>query len=220
MAHAANDICRAAILPGVGLPLILGGMALFTVTEYALSVAVVALLVVWRFSRLCLFPLLSALIPTPSRVSDKVGVVLQRGSAKTTYRLFKAASVPNLPRRPVPSSGYWGLRFEVTEECSGIRSTLSLFIRSIIVGYLFLGSSLNWAVFAFVTTPVSVFTKCGSNCYHLLAGDLRRSLAPSGKTPPLRGRAILASRSCGSCGSSISSAWIGKAPVEKLSAGY
>jgi exosortase len=152
----------------VGLPLMLSGIALFAVTKHSLATATLAMLIAWiggflwcygvQPARGAIFPLLFSLlmVPIPPSVFDKVVILLQRGSAETTYRLFKAADVP-VSREGQYQFALPGVTIQVAEECSGIRSTLSLFIGSIIVGYLFLRSNWNWALFALVTIPISIF---------------------------------------------------------------
>jgi exosortase len=107
--------------------------------------------------RVALFPLLFLLlmIPIPTVVLDNIVLVLQKGSAVMTYALFKVLGVPV----------FWqhfkfllpGVEIEIAEECSGIRSSLALFITSVLAGHLFLQSVWRSAVFSVVTVPVVIF---------------------------------------------------------------
>lgn len=106
--------------------------------------------------REALFPLLFLLfmVPIPTPVLDAIVVSLQAGSAVMTYALYKLLGVPVL----------WdhfkfllpGVQIEIAQECSGIRSSLSLFITSILVSYLFLQSSWKKLFFCAFTIPVVI----------------------------------------------------------------
>ncbi len=106
--------------------------------------------------RSALFPLLFLLlmIPIPTLALDKTVLVLQKGSAVITYALFKLLGVPV----------FWqhfkfllpGVEIEIAEECSGIRSSLALFITSILAGYVFLQSNWRRALFSILTIPVVI----------------------------------------------------------------
>jgi exosortase len=50
-----------------------------------------------------------------------------------------------------------GVEIEIAEECSGIHSSLSLLIASILAGYLFLRSKWNRILFSTFTVPVVIF---------------------------------------------------------------
>ncbi len=151
-------------------------MALFYLTQKRLStlnssdrlsVAVFAILLVWMAGfvlcygtqafRAALFPWLFLLlmIPIPTFVLDNIVLALQKGSAVMTYALFKLLGVPV----------FWqhfrfllpGVQIEIAEECSGIRSSLALFITSILAGYVFLQSNWNKTLFSLFTVPVVIF---------------------------------------------------------------
>jgi exosortase len=131
------------------------------------SVAVFSIVFTWalgflifygRFAvRAALFPLCMAmfLVPWPSSVLDKLVTALQHGSAATTYALFKIAHVPILKQ---------GLRFslphvdiEIAKQCSGIRSSISFFLASILSGHIFLQSSWKKVCLSLCTIPVVIF---------------------------------------------------------------
>ncbi len=72
-----------------------------------------------------------------------------------TYALFRLLGVPVLWRHfkfLLP-----GVEIEIAEECSGIRSSLALFITSILAGYVFLRSNWRKALFSLFTIPVVIF---------------------------------------------------------------
>src|SRR5665213_1905589 len=128
--------------PGIGVPVVLGGAALGLVrgwwpAEADLPAAILAMLLVWigiavfcygtLLLRRALFPLLLLLlmIPIPASIMNWTVVELQKGSADMTAVLFKLVAVPYFRsgfRFALP-----GIDIEIAEECSGIRSSLSLF---------------------------------------------------------------------------------------------
>ena len=132
-----------------------------------LSVVVLAIVLVWMAGfilcygsqsfRAALFPWLFLLlmIPIPAVALDKIVLGLQKGSAVMTYALFKLLGVPVLWQHfkfLLP-----GVEIEIAEECSGIRSSLSLFITSILAGHVFLQSDWRKIVFSLFTVPVVIF---------------------------------------------------------------
>jgi exosortase len=159
-----------------GLPLVLIGLTLFALNafavrllpEYILSIKIFALLLLWagificcygiQIARVCLFPLAFLLlaIPVPPAALDHVVVVLQRGSAEAAYMLFKLAGVPVF-REGMFKFSLPGITIEVADECSGIRSSLSLFICSIVTGHLILRSSWSRVSLALLTIPIVIF---------------------------------------------------------------
>jgi exosortase len=158
------------------VPFLIGGGALFCFAQIRsstlnsndhLSVVVLAILLVWmagfmfcygvQASQAALFPLLFLLfiVPVPTVVLDNMVLALQKGSAVMTYALFTLLGVPVLWRHfkfLLP-----GVEIEIAEECSGIRSSLALFITSILTGYLFLQSNWRRAWFSVMTVPVVIF---------------------------------------------------------------
>ncbi|NOZ80683.1 MAG: exosortase [DPANN group archaeon] len=103
-----------------------------------------------------LFPLLYLLfmIPLPSAVLAWLIHLLQAGSAEVAGFLFMLTGVPAMREGQVfhlPS-----LSIEVAEQCSGIRSTLVLFISSIIAGHVFLRRGWKKVLLSLSVFPVSV----------------------------------------------------------------
>jgi exosortase len=132
-----------------------------------LSVVVLSIVVLWMAGfllcygaqsfRAALFPLLFLLlmIPIPTVALDSIVLGLQKGSAVMTYGLFKLLGVPVLWQHfkfLLP-----GVEIEIAEECSGIRSSLALFITSMLAGHLFLQSAWRRAIFSLLTIPVVIF---------------------------------------------------------------
>jgi exosortase len=162
--------------PGSGLAIVLAGLILLAIsafwshlpTAYILSSRILALLIVWggafffcygvQAARAAMFPFVFLLltIPLPAGVLDHIVVALQRGSAEVTYHLFKLAGVPVF-REGMFKFSLPGVTIEVAEQCSGIRSSLSMFIGSLVAGYLILRSSWSRASFALLTIPIVIF---------------------------------------------------------------
>ncbi|MFX0201128.1 MAG: exosortase/archaeosortase family protein, partial [Candidatus Hodarchaeota archaeon] len=103
------------------------------------------------------FPLLFLLflIPIPSVVLEKVILLLQLGSTEASYGIFKLTGV--LFVREGPVFHLPGLSVEVAEQCSGIRSSLALFITSIIAGQLFLKTGWKKIVLSLSIFPITIF---------------------------------------------------------------
>ena len=93
--------------------------------------------------RKALFPLLFLIfmVPIPMVILDNLIKVLLIGSAETSYAIFQILGVP------VFRDGFVfelpGLAVEVARQCSGIRSTIGMFITSVIAGYMLLRT--GWA---------------------------------------------------------------------------
>ncbi len=101
------------------------------------------------------FLFLVFMIPIPSYVLNKIIYALQVGSTEMADLLFSVSGVPynrqgfvfSLPRISV----------EVAEVCSGIRSSLALFITGILAGHFFLDKLWKKIVLAIIVFPVTVF---------------------------------------------------------------
>jgi exosortase len=104
-----------------------------------------------RFS-LC-FVLL--MIPIPTILLVPTVGALQRGSADMTHVLFRIFGIPSLWQGLEFSLSDY--HFEIATECSGIRSSLVLFVTSILVGHLFLRSTWSKVCFSLFTILVAIF---------------------------------------------------------------
>jgi len=108
----------------------------------------------WRAGAFPLFFLLF-MIPIPGVILDPIVSMLQRGSADASYGLFRVIGVPvyrdgflfNLP----------GMTIEVAKQCSGIRSSLSLLLISIITGHLFLKRGWGKGILCLSVVPITIF---------------------------------------------------------------
>ena len=98
--------------------------------------------------------LLVFMIPLPDFLRDGVEAVLQHGSAVVAGWMFAVSDVPVLQdglvfRLP-------GISLEVARECSGIHSTMVLFITSLVAGHFFLRSPWKRAVLCVAVIPLAL----------------------------------------------------------------
>jgi len=103
-----------------------------------------------------LFPLgfLAFTIPIPTFLLNAVITSLQHASAEAANVVFMLSGAPYLRSGLVFE--FSSVSIKVAEECSGIRSSLSLFILSIIVGYMFLQTVSRRVVLALAIFPITV----------------------------------------------------------------
>jgi len=158
---------RAAFSPAPGLALLGIALAGRYALQFGLSIAACAivlsamaifLLCYGRSAfRAAAFPLflLVLIIPIPAPVIDRAVFALQKGSADTSYFLFRMIGVP------VTMQGFQlslpGVQIEIAEQCSSIRSSLSLFITSLLAGHFFLSSPWKKAALCLLSLPIAVF---------------------------------------------------------------
>ena len=94
------------------------------------------------------------MVPFPSFLLEAIIGFLQRSSAEATALLFSILGVPVFRQGFVFSLSNFSIH--VAEECSGIRSALSLFITSIVVGYFFLRSGWTKMGLVAVVVPLAI----------------------------------------------------------------
>jgi exosortase C (VPDSG-CTERM-specific) len=98
--------------------------------------------------------LLVFMIPLPEFLRHGIETFLQSGSAVVADGLFKLSGMP------VYHDGFMfrlpGFNLEVAPECSGIHSSLVLFIMSLLTGYLFLHKSWNRTMLALAVIPLAL----------------------------------------------------------------
>jgi len=107
-------------------------------------------------TRAALFPLLFLLliVPIPDAALAWIIHLLQQGSTDLTCVLFKMVGVPYLRQGFVlalPS-----VTIEVAAECSGIRSSIALFITCLLVAHLYLRTPWKILVFLLLVFPLTV----------------------------------------------------------------
>jgi len=94
-------------------------------------------------------------VPIPTILMEKTISVLVAASTSVTNLLFKAIGMPFT--RDGSVFVLPGFSIEVAKECSGIRSSLALFITGILAGHLFLKKSWKKGVLALAVFPVAIF---------------------------------------------------------------
>ena len=95
------------------------------------------------------------MIPIPTVVFDKIVFALQKGSSEMTYVLFKLFGVPVF--RQGFKFSLPGVEIEIAKECSGIRSSLALFITGILAAHVFLRSGWRMIVLSLAMIPLAIF---------------------------------------------------------------
>ena len=110
----------------------------------------------WPVVRRLTFPfaLLLFMVPLPPLIMNRLEIFFQHASA------FAAAMMMKISGLPAIQDGLFfflpGFSIEVAQECSGIRSTLVLFITSLIAGYLLLRRPRDRAILAIAIVPLAI----------------------------------------------------------------
>jgi exosortase len=109
-----------------------------------------------RATRAAAFPLLFLLlmVPLPEAVLEKTIYLLQQGSTEIAYLLFKLVQVPVFRQGFVLSLP--SVSIEVAKECSGIRSSMALFITCLLAAHLFLRTHWKMAFFVLFALPLAI----------------------------------------------------------------
>jgi exosortase C (VPDSG-CTERM-specific) len=119
------------------------------------------------------FPLcfLVFMVPFPTLVHNSLESFLQRGSALTAYGLFQLVGTPVI--RSNMNFQLPGFALQVAPECSGIHSSLVLFLTSLVAGHLFLRSPWNRTILALAVLPLGLLRNgfrifvIGELCVHV-----------------------------------------------------
>jgi exosortase C (VPDSG-CTERM-specific) len=93
-------------------------------------------------------------VPLPQPAVEMIEIALQHASAWAVELSFQIGGVTYF--RDARSFTLPGLRFIVAQECSGIRSSLVLFITSILGGYLLLRSPWRRGLLAVAVIPLGI----------------------------------------------------------------
>jgi exosortase C (VPDSG-CTERM-specific) len=103
------------------------------------------------------FPLgfLFFMVPFPHALTEWIEATLQTHSATAAYLFFKLAGTTMFRHETYIELP--GIKLLVAPECSGINSSLTLFIVSLLAGHLFLRSSLNRLALALIVIPLAIF---------------------------------------------------------------
>jgi exosortase C (VPDSG-CTERM-specific) len=123
--------------------------------------------------RVMRFPLcfLVFMVPFPTLVQNWLESFLQRGSALTAYGLFQLSGAPvfyNDLNFQLP-----GFALQVAPVCSGIHSSLVLFLTSLVAGHLFLRSPWKRGILALAVLPLGLLRNgfrifvIGQLCIHI-----------------------------------------------------
>jgi exosortase C (VPDSG-CTERM-specific) len=161
----------AAALLGLGLVFltsywiaILNGIAFAPEDALALQILSFVLLLVglcsWFLDRTTLraisFPLgfLVFMVPFPLFVTLGIETFLQHASAAAANVFFSLAGTTVFHHDLIFQLP--GITLQVAPECSGIRSSLALFITSLIAGHLFLRTPWKCAVLTFAVIPLAI----------------------------------------------------------------
>ncbi len=182
----SRDFMLAAILGLAGLGALAGYFVLFPASapaENALAFSTLAWLLFlagagfWFLGgatmRAIAFPFafLIFMVPFPVPVRDLVENLLQRGSAEVAQWMFVLAGTPLL--RNGMDFSLPGMTIRVAPECSGIHSTLVLFITSLVAGYLILRRPWSRAVLCLAVIPLALLRNgfrvfvIGELCVHI-----------------------------------------------------
>jgi len=100
------------------------------------------------------FALLVFMIPFPDFLRDAVETGLQHGSAVVAGCLFSLSDLPVLHDNLVFRLP--GISLQVAPECSGIHSTVVLFITSLVAGHIFLRSPCKRTVLCLAVIPLAL----------------------------------------------------------------
>lgn len=131
-------------------------VCLWTLSFVLLIWAVALRFLGWPAVRQLAFPfaLLLFMVPLPQVIMDGIEIFFQHASA------FAAAQMIKISGLPAMQDGLFfllpGLAIQVAQECSGIRSTLVLFITSLIAGYLLLRRPRDRAILALAIIPLAI----------------------------------------------------------------
>lgn len=131
-------------------------LALDTLAFVLLLLGLCALFLGRPTLRALAFPLgfLFFLAPFPTAVSDGISTALQNTSASAAYLLFTLGGTTVF--RQETYFQLPGINLLVAPECSGIHSTLALFITSLLAGYFFLRSPWKRAVLTLAVIPLAI----------------------------------------------------------------
>jgi exosortase C (VPDSG-CTERM-specific) len=131
-------------------------LALTTLSFVLLLAAVCAFFMDRATFRRALFPLafLVFMVPFPLAMEHSIESFLQHGSAPPAYWLLKLVGTPIFRDELIFQLP--GITLQVAPECSGIRSTIVLFMTSLVAGHLFLRSPWKRALLTAFVIPLAL----------------------------------------------------------------
>ncbi len=154
------------VLPGALICWLAGTRSFAGEGNFYLSASALGLALLWmggflfsygtRATVAAIFPLLFLvfMVPLPEPILSKSIHLLQQGSTQVAYLLFQAVGVPALRQGfqlSVP-----GITIEVARECSGIRSSMALFITSVLAARFFLRTPWKGRLLVLAVFPLAV----------------------------------------------------------------
>jgi exosortase C (VPDSG-CTERM-specific) len=109
-----------------------------------------------RTLRARVFPLafLTFMVPLPVDLRTYLETLLQYGSSAAAYGFFRLSGMPVLQNGVVFHLP--GFSLQVAPECSGIHSSLALFITSVVAGHLFLRARWKQVALALAVIPLAL----------------------------------------------------------------
>jgi exosortase C (VPDSG-CTERM-specific) len=110
-----------------------------------------------EFLRAAMFPLgfLILLAPVPPSIIREMDAFLQSGSALAASGLFLLSGTPFL--QDGLTFQLPGIKLEIAPECSGIHSTIVLFITALLCGFIFLRTPWKRAALVLFVIPLGLF---------------------------------------------------------------
>lgn len=110
-----------------------------------------------RLLRMAAFPLgfLILLVPIPPLVIQEIDSFLQKGSALVAAGFFLLSGTPFL--RDGLAFQLPDIKLAIAPECSGIHSTIVLFITALLSGHIFLRTPWKRVVLALLVVPLGLF---------------------------------------------------------------
>jgi exosortase len=165
------QVVRSSIIPG-GTAVLAALVFLYanrrSTTDPAQSLTIVTLAIVllwlagflwcygataWREAAFSLLFLL-LMVPLPPTLLESTIYYLQRGSTEIAYLLFRLVGVPVLREGFILHTPHQSI--EVAKQCSGIRSSLALFITCLLAAHLFLRTKWKMLVFVLLAFPLAI----------------------------------------------------------------
>jgi exosortase len=158
-----------------GIPLLLAGLTFYLLTQrYSLawsendrlSAEIFSLVLVWIGSfllhygatvfRAALFPLtfLLLMVPLPDRILTAAVAGLQQASSVLAFYLFRAAGLVAFRQGVLIFLPF--MTVDVAPECSGIRSSMALFITGLLFAHLFLRKGWTKLSLLALTVPLAI----------------------------------------------------------------
>ena len=156
-----GSVAMIAAIVASSLPRILrlDDATAWTVAMVSMVLAVVGAFVFcygMRAFKKAAFPLVVLLFmaPLPPVLLHSIVGFLQRASAEASAVIFQLIGVPVFRQGFVFALP--GLTIEIAEECSGIRSSIALFIVGLVAAHLYLGSTWTKIAVAVLAVPVAI----------------------------------------------------------------